>query len=49
MGLSQTTPSRNIEELEAYRDTWVAEFEEKKRKKAKKARKKNGKRRKHGR
>ena len=31
----------NIEELEAYRDTWVAEFEEKKAKKAaKKARKK---------
>ena len=40
---------RNIEELEAYRDTWVAEFEEKKRKKAKKARKKHGKRKKHGR
>jgi Fe-S-cluster containining protein len=39
----------NIEELEAYRDTWVAEFEEKKRKKAKKARRKTGKRRKHGR
>jgi Fe-S-cluster containining protein len=38
---------RNIEELEAYRDTWVAEFEQKKSKTAaKKARKKAGKKKK---
>ena len=38
---------RNIEELEAYRDTWVAEYDRKRRKKAaKKARKKAAKKKK---